>query len=63
MDWTTRQFLPLPYLRFAGARSTIAQVTTQHHHALDGYAWLRLPSARSSAEDEEFANEAAGWDR
>ena len=39
-------------ISFALRRGTIAQVTT-HHHALDGYAWLRLPSARSSAEDEE----------
>jgi hypothetical protein len=33
---------------FALRRGTIAQVTT-HHHALDGFAWLRPPSARSSA--------------
>jgi hypothetical protein len=37
---------------FALRRGTIGQVTT-HHHALDGFAWLRPPSARSSAEDEE----------
>jgi hypothetical protein len=42
-------------------RGTIAQVTTHHHLALDGFAWLRLASrlrlasARSSAEDEELA--------
>jgi hypothetical protein len=38
---------------FALRRGTIGQVTT-HHHALDGFAWLRPPSARSSAEDEEL---------
>jgi hypothetical protein len=59
-------------ISFALRRGTIAQVTT-HHHALDGFAWLRLASARSSAEDEELLPPAlnrraagdgqAGWDR
>jgi hypothetical protein len=47
---------------FALRRGTIAQVTT--HHALDGYAWLRLPSApprmRSSLPSTDGQ---AGWDR
>jgi hypothetical protein len=47
-------------ISFALRRGTIAQVTTHHHLALDGFAWLRLASrlrlasARSSAEDEEL---------
>ncbi len=58
---------------FALRRGTIGQVTTHHHHALDGFAWLRLASARSSAEEEELLPAAlnrraagdgqAGWDR
>ncbi len=43
---------------FALRRGTIAQVTT--HLALDGFAWLRLANARSSAEDEELALNVAG---
>jgi hypothetical protein len=39
---------------FALRRGTIGQVTTHHHLALDGCAWLRPPSARSSAEDKEL---------
>ncbi len=66
-------------ISFALRRGTIAQVTTHHHLALDGFAWLRLASrlrlasARSSAEDEELLPPAlnrraagdgqAGWDR
>ncbi len=56
---------------FALRRGTIAQVTTHHHLALDGFAWLllasrlRLASARSSAEDEELPpalnRRATGW--
>ena len=41
-------------ISFALRRGTIAQVTTHHHLALDGCAWLRLANARSSAEDEEL---------
>ncbi len=39
-------------ISFALRRGTIAEVTTRL--ALDGFAWLRLVSARSSAEDEEL---------
>jgi hypothetical protein len=31
-------------ISFALRRGTIAQVTTHHHLALDGFAWLRLAS-------------------
>ena len=47
-------------LSFALRRGTIAQVTT--HHALDGCAWLRLPSAPSRMRSSlPSTDEQAGW--
>ncbi len=49
-------------LSFALRRGTIAQVTT--HHALDGCAWLRLPSAPSRMRSSlPSTDEQASWDR
>jgi hypothetical protein len=36
-------------ISFALRRGTIAQVTTHHHLALDGCAWLRLASPAQRA--------------
>ena len=49
-------------ISFALRRGTIAQVTT--HHALDGCAWLRPPSAPSSMMSPlPSTDEQADWDR
>ena len=49
-------------ISFALRRGTIAQVTT--HHALDGRAWLRPPSAPSRMRSSlPSTDEQARWDR
>jgi hypothetical protein len=60
-------------ISFALRRGTIAQVTTHHHLALDGCAWLRLATPGQRAAEDELLPAAlnrraagdgqAGWVR